>query len=343
MVGGKTHRIYKRSEAISEGYFKRLRSHFVPHNFAAWENSFAKQDNSSVPGILILLLLLIQLPCHAALDWAFLGIPQGARETSMGETGVSMPNNSGGVWWNPAHISGRETGLWIQSFRWISEGKGSYAGFIVPTSWGGMSAYYVNHGMEGFEARDRPGESQGEFTLRQVVLAGGGAIRLPSNLALGVTYKQAIEIIQGRRSHRENILDIGLNWYSGDYSAGLVAVNLVFDEEADENLPLAIRGGMSYTHTVDDYTMILAYGGDLQNKSGLGREKEFKYINKLGFEVGWTKRLFGRIGFISGYDSRSVSFGLGVLVKENYQFDFAVVPTENDLGNTWKMGLGFRF
>ena len=301
---------------------------------------------------IIFLLLLMQLPVSAAIDWVFLGVPQGARETSMGETGVSLSSNSSGVWWNPAYISGSKSELWIQSFRWISDGKGSYAGFAIPSAWGGIAAYYVNHEMEGYESRDNPGPSQGEFTLHQTVLAMGAALRLPENVAFGVTYKQIIEVLQGYRAHRNNILDIGLNWRSGDFSAGLAAANVVLDEEPakkvndddlDEKLPLTIRGGMSYTHIIDDYSVIIAYGGDLQRKSAVGSEDEFKYLNKLGLEVGWTERLFGRVGYISGYESRSLSYGIGVLVKNTYQFDFAVVPSENDLGTTWKMGLGVRF
>jgi len=298
-------------------------------------------------GKLISLVLLIQVPTYAALDWAYLGIPQGARETSMGETGVSLTNGGNGVWWNPAHISSSETGMWLQTFRWITDGKGSYAGFNIPTSWGGLSAYYVNHGMERFEARDRPGAPAGEFTLRQAVLAGGGAVKLPHNVALGIIWKQAIEVIHGSRAHRDNILDLGLNWRSNKYSAGITAANIVFDEKSedgqDENLPLTFRGGLSYAHNIDDYHIIAAYGGDLRRSPVVGKEDDFDFINKLGLEVGWSEMLYGRLGFISGYDSRSLSYGVGVMVKEIYHFDFAVVPTENDLGTTWKMGLGIVF
>jgi|GEM_PF-1519345 hypothetical protein len=294
--------------------------------------------------IIVLLTIMIQLPSYAALDWAYLGIPQGARETSMGETGVSLASSGNGAWWNPAHIASSQTGMWLQTFRWITDGKGSYGGFNIPTSWGGLSAYYVNHGMEGFEARDRPGAPESEFTLRQSVLAGGAAFNLPSNIALGIVWKQTIEVIQGSRAHRENILDIGLNWRSNNYSAGFTAANIVFDDKSvdgkDENLPLTFRTGVSYTNNIDDYRIILAYGGDLRRSPVVGEEDEFDFINKLGLEVGWSEMLYGRLGFISGYDSRSLTYGVGVLVKEIYLFDFAVVPTENDLGTTWKMGLG---
>jgi len=148
--------------------------------------------------ILILIGLLFS-DSFSTTGWAFLSIPHGTREVAMGETGVSHARDGSAVWWNPAHISTAETSIWFQGFRWIEDGKGSFGGAKLRTSWGGVAAYYINHGMDGFEIRNRPGPAQGEFTLHQVVFAGGAALRPMQNLSVGVVYKGAFEEIYGDR------------------------------------------------------------------------------------------------------------------------------------------------
>lgn len=295
------------------------------------------------PATIVILILLTIQPSFAASYFAHLGIPQGARETSMGETSVSINGNGSEIWWNPAHISSNQTSMWMQTFHWFVDGKGSYGGFSVPSRWGGFSAYYMNHIMEGYEARDNPGPSQGDFTLRQSLLAAGGAVNLLRNMSFGFAIKQAIEVFQGRRAKRSNIFDIGLNWQLDKYSVGFAAANVVFDEKKDENLPFTLRSGLSYYHNIDDYNIVLAYGGDLRRPSEVDKEDDFELINKFGLEIGWSEMLFGRLGCMIGDDSQNISYGVGVIAQEIYQFDFAVVPSKYDLGTTWKMGLGIVF
>ena len=94
-----------------------------------------------------MIALLIPTSVDAGIGWKFLTIPQGAREVSMGETGVSRANGSSAIWWNPAHFADYRAEAWFQGYTWIGEGTGSYGGVKGKTRWGGFGAWYAHHGI----------------------------------------------------------------------------------------------------------------------------------------------------------------------------------------------------
>ena len=281
--------------------------------------------------LISVILLTLTAQGNAAIGWKYLTIPNGAREIGMGETGVSHSSSGTAVWWNPAHLGTGETDVWFQGFRWIADGRGSFGGVRVKTSWGGLGAYYFNHGMDGFEIRDRPGPSQGEFKLHQAVIAGGASVRLKNQVNLGLIYKASLEDIYGSTYYTANILDVGAHWRIKNWSLGAALNNVSVAHNEEDELPIAMRFGASRQLTIDRFDVVLAAEADFENGGN-------RFLH-VGAEAGWRRSLFLRLGYMSGHDSRNLTFGLGAAVKR-YHVDFALTPMENDLGTTWRMGIG---
>ncbi len=266
----------------------------------------------------------------AEAGWRFMNIPQGARETAMGETGVANVGSGALVWWNPAASAFGTSDIWFQGYSWILDGSGSFGGAKARTNWGGFSAYYVTQGLDGFEVRDRPGEAQGEFTIHQSVFAVGTAVEPIKKLALGVMYKTAFEDIYGDREDVWDVVDLGALYQLPWFNFGASVTNLSL---ADDNTQTAMRFGLSRLFVLQEFD----FTGALESVTYKDDDTELH----LGVEAGWQETIYLRAGYIGGNDLRSVSFGLGAKVSA-YHVDFALTPFTSDLGTTWKFGIGMN-
>ena len=268
---------------------------------------------------------------YAATEWAFLRIPQGAREISMGETGVSHSGGGTSIWWNPAHIGEGKTDIWAQGYQWLEDGKGSFGGVKFRNSLGGFSVSYSTLNMEGFEVRDRPGDPQGEFSLHQAAFAAGYGNTILKNISLGLIYKVAYESFYGDDLTKANILDAGIHWKGRLLSAGFSANNLDLENFGDEEFPTYFRLGLSKQLEFNEFGVLFA-------GEGIAQVDDEQYYH-FGLETDWQNIFFLRAGYMTGHDSRSLTAGLG-LNYNKYYFDFAVSPFENELGTSWRIGLG---
>ena len=286
--------------------------------------------------ILLIVIVIFGLSCldsYAETGWAFMSIPNGTREIAMGETGVSHARDGSAAWWNPAHIGQSHTGFWFQGFTWIEDGSGSFGGAQLRTNWGGIAAYYINHGIDGFEVRDHPGDPQGTFTLRQVVLGTGIAYQPFENLSVGVAYKGAYEDIYGDRLDVWNIFDIGLLFKTDGFDFGLSVSNAGFSNPGDDAYPTTYRAGLSNNYKLGPVDLIVA-------ADGIFEQNEDKFFH-FGLESNWSERIFVRAGYMAGHESRNFSGGLGFIYNQ-FNVDFAITPFENDLGTTWRAGIGVK-
>jgi len=263
----------------------------------------------------------------------FLKIPNGTRETAMGETGVSHSMGGASSAWNPALAGEGVSSIEFQGFRWLFDGQGSFGGAKIRTSWGGLSAYYFQLGVDGFEARERPGGYSGTFTLRQVVVAVGGAYRLPANFTVGVTTKGYLEDIYGDREEGIGLFDAGLSWKSGDWSAGAMVANTGLTEDGEDPLPTLARGGLTYSKKFGEYGLVSSLEGSYMQK--------YDPTVHLGIEGNWSETLFIRAGLLSGNESYFYSCGLGVTYK-GILADIAVTPASGEIGHILRVGLGYR-
>ncbi len=278
----------------------------------------------------LLLQTVTAVGALAAVGSAYLLIPNGVRETAMGETGVSHSRGGAAGWWNPALMCGDRGEVEFQLFRWFADGKGSFGGARFQTGWGGFGIYYFNLGMDGFEARDRPGPVQAEFSLHQSVIAGGAAFKVAEQVALGVVYKTLFDQLYEYREVTDGVFDFGAVWRHPGWSVGAAVVNVAGFEEAADPLPLTLRAGLAHYRDVAGMAVTMAGEGSCI--------RDGEQSLHLGLEAGLSERLFLRAGYMHGHDSHSYSFGVG-LTLSCCRADVAVTPFDYGLGTVWRFGL----
>lgn len=281
--------------------------------------------------LLALVLILLSSGATFALQKAaFLNIPQGAREISMGETGVSHSRSSSSIWWNPAHINGDKTDIWFQSYRWFGDGKGLYGGFNLNNTGFGLTMFWINNSMDGFEVRNIPGPSEGEFSINDLVFGFGTGFNPSKNISLGLVYKGAFDNIYGDRENNLNILDLGVTWDLCWLNFGLAVRNLQLENPWKEQNPTVIQSGITRRIGSDEVSLLTT--GELV----FDNSDTFRF--HLGAELGWMDQYFVRTGYMAGHSNKDLSFGIGANLSR-FDIDFALVPFE-ELGTTWRMGLG---
>jgi len=260
-----------------------------------------------------------------------MNVPNGARQIAMAETGVSYADGGSSVWWNPAFLATDRSEIDFQVFRWIADFRGSFGGARFKTGWGGLGVYYFNQSMDDFEARDHPGPSQGTFSVHQTLFAGGTGVNLGWGFKTGLVYKTAIENIYGYRENGYHAVDLGVGWSMNAWSAGMALANIELVNNVDEPFPTTLRAGLSHFRRLGQFDIVISGEGSKVMDGDT-------YLH-LGAEAGWRELLFLRGGYMTGHDSRSVSFGLGVKLKQ-YRADISIVPFNNELGSVWRVGLG---
>jgi len=286
--------------------------------------------------ILLITIAVFTITSNVSADYnsnsiLFVNIPNGARETAMGETGVSHSHGGSAAWWNPAFLATDNSEIEFQIFRRILDAKGSFGSARFTTSWGGFGVYYFNQGMNDFEARDRPGPSQGSFSVHQTLFAGGIAFRMKQNIKIGMVCKTALDDIYGDRNDGDYALDFGVGWSMEGWSVGAAIANMELNNDSYNPFPTSQRAGVSYRRQINQFDVLVSGEGF----NVLDGDNYFHF----GVEAGWMNTLFLRGGYMIGHDSRNVSFGTGVKLKR-YSADISITPFSNELGTVWRCGLG---
>jgi hypothetical protein len=281
----------------------------------------------------LLLAVLFSTPAEAATGAAFLKIPNGATEISLGMSGVSHSSGSNAIWWNPARIGIGGSYLGIQFFRWLGDGRGTVGTAGFKTKWGGLGASVFDLGMDGFEARERPGPADAEFTVHQSIAVVGGALNLPYGMRGGLSFKGFIEQIYGDVSAQFPLIDAGLNWTGGQWNAGAAVSNMVVNDRMGDPPPLTGRIGVTRIDRV----------GAFQFKDAV----ELSFVRNLpgwvhvGLEVGYSERFYLRGGVAANKDDVRPTFGLG-METGSYIFNGGMALFDQALGSTWRAGFAYR-
>lgn len=251
----------------------------------------------------------------------------------MGQTGVSAVGGASSIWWNPA-LAGVVGGLTLQSFRSPGDGRGLFGGLSARTRFGGVGIYLFDLSIAGFEAREIPGTPSGEFTLRESILAIAGAVDLPFDLRAGIAIKGTMEDIYGEVATDYPLLDVGVLWSSGAVSAGAAAANVELSDRNRDATPRSLRAGATYRRSEG--------GLDWRASAELSGVRGIPPAYHVGIEAGWRDRFFLRTGATLTRDDLQPSFGLGLEVG-GYNFDAATSLSDEELGDSWRFEIGYKF
>ena len=260
-----------------------------------------------------------------------MNVPNGARQIALGETGVSRSVGGSAHWWNPAFAATDRSEIEFQVFRWIADARGSFGSARFKTSWGGIGVYYFNQGMDGFEARDQPGTAKGSFTIHQTLFAGGTGFNLWHSIKAGVIFKTAFEDLYSSMEDDFQAFDIGIAWGIKAWSLGASVSNIELINGTDDPFATTLRFGTTHYRKLAQLDLTLSAEGVQLLESDL-------YVH-LGAELGWNELVFLRSGYMTGHDSKNLSFGVGFGLKR-YRADLSIIPFDNELGTVWRIGLG---
>ncbi len=280
-------------------------------------------------------LLTLSLATSAIADpsgAAFLKIPNGAAEISLGMSGVSHSRGSSATFWNPARAGLEGANLGLQFFRWFGDGRGTFGAASFETKWGGVAAYLFDLGVDDFEARDRPGPPLATFTLHQSVGAVAASLKVPHGVRIGLAVKGTIEDIYGDIAAQFPLLDAGASWSSGKWSAGLMGANLPINDRMSSPPPMTMRAGISRRDAYDDFS--------LMDVAEVTLVRNLKGTAHLALEAGYRERFFLRGGAAVSGDFIRPTFGFG-FESSPYRIDAATALYDEALGSTWRIGLGY--
>ncbi len=292
---------------------------------------------------LTIALLLGAAPAFAAAGTeplSFLLLDANARPVAMGGAYTALATDSNALLYNPAGLAwvGKDEATFMHNsyFTGINQ---EYAAYASPKGWG-VNLNYLNSGSIANTSISNPDGSGGSSSLSDLAFSGGYARKLGDSLSVG----------GGLKLIRESIANVtGTAWaldagvlYSIPPVPGLKVGGSIQNmgptvkfQQASENLPLNVRGGVGYEFDALGQKSTASF--DLTKERGSGLNAQF------GVETILAKVLPIRFGFTTNNDAGiGITTGVG-WTHDDLAFDYAFVPF-GDLGNahrisvTWKWG-----
>ncbi len=274
---------------------------------------------------------------------SFLKIGFGSRNIAMGDLGVASATDVTALNYNPAMITKlQNTQIFISHNQWIQDVTGEMLGvnfkvFGLPFAFGLNTT-----NISGFEIRTKPTpEPEAKFDIHYFYSSLSTGFNLIENLSAGITYKFLYE----------NILSDEATGYAFDfgilYEGGLKGLTTGFslknigsmNELRNEatKLPVDLRCGVNYNFEVEQIKSDITITSGIQKYVDLA---ENHFI--AGAEIFYDNIFALRLGYMSGYESRGLSFGAG-LVWNNLNFDYAFAPFSYGLGTIHSISIICNF
>lgn len=274
---------------------------------------------------------------------SFLKIGFGARNLAMGDLGVTSANDLTALYYNPALLSQAETGqIFVTHNEWIQDVKSELLGanfsiFGLPFAIG-LNTTSVS----GFEIRTKPTQ-QPDATFNVYYFYGSlsTAFNVIKNLSAGLTIKYLNENILSDEASGLGF-DIGLHYKdiipglnAGAAIRNLGSMNQLRNQST--KLPVDLRAGLGYNFRSDKLNSIVTITGGVQ-KYTEANDTHFLF----GSEVFYNKLFALRLGYMTGYESKGITAGAGVLWNK-LNFDYAFTPFDFGLGSSHTISLMYTF
>ena len=302
----------------------------------------SKQNRIITGVIFIVLLSNIALAGVGTESMQFLKIKPSARGASLGDGFVAVSDDVNAVFFNPAgltQISALEISLMHMVY--MADTSYEYASLAMPIGDNlrfGAYIIYLNYGSISKTSEDNTGMYQSStesFSPNDLAVALSGAIRLGSNISLGVNLKYASESIDtlsltGIMADAGILADLdGIKVGSSVYNIGVGNIS---------NSPMGIRLGISSK-------IMLMAENDLTVALGSNYVPAIsKMSGSIGVEWGYEEFLFLRSSYSLMSDSDSVNIGGGL--KQDFggmtgeiAYNFSML---GDLGSAHRISIGIK-
>lgn len=272
---------------------------------------------------------------------AFLKLGVGARSIGMGEAYSAIASDPSAMYYNPAALSlDHSPQLLLMHKEWIQDTRTEYMAAKTVMSKLTLGLSLNSTSVNNIEIRDHPGPSQGTFDSHNAAVGISGAYMVDSCLSIGATGKFLYEKILVNEASGFG-LDLG-GWYQTPWNIqlGLAVSNLGSVNELDQEaskIPTIIRAGGAYVAGIESIDGTFTLASDIVSYTG-----ESTTHLHAGAEVNYRQALSLRVGYMTGYESRSYTAGVGFRYSQ-FQLDYAFAPTKYDLGSTHTFSLMIEF
>jgi len=260
----------------------------------------------------------------------------------MGDAGVAASNDLSALFYNPSRLVSTEMNeVMFMHNEWIQDIRSEVGGikwnmFSLPWAVG----FNVTT-VDDIEVREIPGESISKFNANYFFGSLSSGFTVIEDLDFGVTFKYLYEGLLNDESSGYG-LDFGLNYFTPieGLTASTVIRNIGSMSELKvekTKLPTEFRLGGAYNFghesSKTDFTIV----------TELQKYLDTDDIHIIGgVEAMYSKTIALRIGYQSGYESRSITGGLGIMWN-NLRFDYAYMPFSQGLGNANLFSIQFKF
>ncbi|MEX0906404.1 MAG: PorV/PorQ family protein [Balneolaceae bacterium] len=306
------------------------------------------------------LFLLFSFPVAAqdtgsGLD--FLNISPSARMLSISEAGTASLTGPAAIYSNPSLLVFEpSSALDVNYTLWVSDVENQFAAVNLLKDSRALAFGVYNSRATDFEARDRPGPSQGSFSISYLSLSAAGAYRL-GPVAAGITaHYLREEIFELRANGYAITAGASTEFMNGRIRAGASLKNLGEMEELDTEatkLPAELNLGVMAnlveftTPGANDLPVLLSLHTNWlkpieENSSSdyTGRSNENFFTVALSANA--SDLLFLQAGYIFGPTERPFSTGMGLRI-EPVRVNYALVPFSTGFGTVHSIGIQFYF
>ena len=295
----------------------------------------------------LLLFLMISTSCLFAQNagdagFSFLKIGFGARNIALSDFGIVGTYDVSSVNYNPALISNARSGqLLLGHNSWIGDLStevfgASFEMFSLP-----FALTLNTTSITDIEVRTRPGDVESKFDASYFFTGVSTGFKLYDNIFFGVTAKYLYESLFSDESdgfgfdlglHAVNVVD---NLNLGFSVRNLGSVDELRNEKTE--LPVDVRLGASYNIPIETIESDLLLISGFQKYTALDNS----HIH-VASELVFRKFVSLRLGYVTGYDTRDISAGLG-LYWQKFNFDYAFTNFSYNLGSAHTISIMYSF
>ncbi|MEW6003828.1 MAG: PorV/PorQ family protein [Stygiobacter sp.] len=271
--------------------------------------------------------------------YAFLKNGFTARNIAMGEFGAVGINDLSALHYNPSYLAlNNKTQLAFSHHSLFNDYSSENFGFSFNLFNLPFAIGINTTKIDGIELRTKPGELIAKFNANYFYASLSSAYQI-KNFYFGATIKYLYENIYIDDSNGY-AFDFGFNYekFYDNFSLGVVIKNIGNVNELKNiktKLPLDFQIGINYNYKYDDFEFnpIIGYQNYLTDK--------ISHLH-FGTEIKYNQTVSLRLGYVSNYDSKNITTGLGVVFKK-FNIDYAYVPIKYGLGDNHILTLIYNF
>ncbi len=273
---------------------------------------------------------------------SFLKFGYGARNMALGDNGNTMASDASSMFYNPARLAITDSyEVFFMHNEWIQDISSDVLGakFMMYDLAFGVGVNSTT--IDGIQVRTRPGPAESEFDARYFMASFSVAGKITQSFIAGITYKYLFEGVYIDNANGY-AFDFGAV-YSGvmentDISLSLRNIGTMNKlKNEPTRLPSDLRLGASYSYNPQWQNITLQFGAEIQKYFSV----EDVHINS-GAEVLYDTMISLRLGYLSMYDAKNITSGLGLRWR-SLDFDYAFTPFSYGLGTAHTISLRFVF